>query len=581
MLGNLSVFPIDVNAKTIQIEYKSHNAQLSHDIVNAVAQSFFSFDEELKRKSSENILLFINQQLDSLSQELKQSKDSLTAFQRNSNLPDPDQAGLNYAENIDKLQDELFTLEEELTTLRMVSSKLKSEPNRLEIYRLLPEMLGKSYENSLSNQIRELHELLERKEDLLFEVTEENSEVKAINTKVQLKIQSIRRSVDVIENRLAVNFNMINSKIGGIEGKYYSLPQQKMEFSRLKNIQDLNEKYYSLLTEKKVQYAISDAGYASSNRVLSKPQVNSTPASPNIRFIYGIFLILGLIAGLFILFVKYITFNEINDIEDLKKLLPQETGILGGVPLVQHDADYSQMVIFDSPKSLLAESLRNIRANLNFIHPNFQTIAVSSTISGEGKTFVVLNLGGILAISGKKTIIVDLDLRKPKVHLGFNQPNGKGISSMIIGQDKLEDCIRHSENENLDFITAGPIPPNPSELLLSKEFDQIVSELKKLYDIVIFDNPPIGIVSDGIKILSQSDIPIYIFKAQYSRRNFTQVITELYDNKRIQRVNIILNGMKKSESGAYGYGYGYGYSNGYFEGDEKGRNFFKKRSQKK
>ncbi len=571
MLGNLSVFPVDMDAKTIQISYKSYNSLLSYDVVNAVAESFFDYDEERKRKSSENILSFIDQQLDSLSVELKNSKDSLMAFQRNSNLPDPELAGTSFSENIDKLQDQLFSIEEELSTLRMVNSKLNSEPNRLEIYRLLPEMLGKSYEMSLSKQIADLHALLERKEDLLFEVTEENSEVKAINTKIQLKIQSIRRSISVIEDRLSSNFRLINDKIASIEGKYYALPRQKMEFSRLKNIQELNEKYVTLLTEKRVQYAISDAGYASSNRILNKPSVSFTPSSPNKKLIYALFVFLGFFIALVILLFKYLTFNEINSVDDLKKLLPENTGILGVVPHVNGVGDYSQLVVFDSPKSVLAESLRNIRANLNFISPDAQTIAVSSTISGEGKTFVVLNLGGILALSGKRTVIVDLDLRKPKVHLGFDHPNQDGISNLIIGQTTLDACIRKTDNDKLDFITAGPIPPNPSELLLNKRFEEVVMELKKRYDMIIFDNPPIGLVSDGVKILAEADIPVYVFKSHYSRRNFTQLVRELYTNQRISNLNVILNGTKRSRNDAYGYGYGYGYSAGYYENEEENK----------
>ncbi len=563
LLGNLTVIPLDYEAKTIQISYKSYNANLSHDIVTAVTNAFFEFDNELKRKGSQNVLDFIDKQLDSLSGDLKNSKDSLMQFQRDSNLPDPDQASVNYSENIDKLQDQLFEIEEELSVLRLVNTKLKNDPNRLEIYRLIPEMLGRSFEVSLSNQIKELYSLLERREDLLFEVTEENSEVKAINNKIQLKIQSIRRSVSVIEERLSGNFKMLNGKIGNIEGKFYALPQQKMEFSRLKNIQELNEKYYTLLTEKKVQFSISNAGFTSTNRILSKAQVNGVPSSPNRRFTYSVFIFLGLVLGLFILFIKYIRFDEINDEDDLRKLLPPATSTIGIVPLVNFDSEYSQILVFDEPKSILSEAMRNIRSNLNFIDPQAKTIAVTSTISGEGKTFVVLNLGGILALSGKKVVIVDLDLRKPKIHHGFKQEIGKGVSSIIIGDATIEQCIRQTKNENLNFITAGPLPPNPSELLLSKSFYDMIDELKTKYDIVLFDNPPIGIVSDGVHLLSKVDIPIYIFKAQYSRRNFVQVIRELYDNNRIQKLNVILNGVKKSNSGLYGYGYGYG--SGYYE----------------
>ena len=570
LLPSLQIVPVDPEAKTIQITFQGNNPQLCHDISLAVAEAFIEYDEEVKRKGSENILQFIDQQLDSLAGELKSSKDSLMLYQRQSNLPDPEAVGTTISENISKLQDQQFEIDEEIRSLNLVSSKLKSDPNRLEIYRLLPEMLGKSYEQSLTGQIASLYDLLEKKEDLLYRVTDENSEVKALNSKIQTKLNSIRKSVAAILERLYANSRSVQGKIQGFESEFFELPEKKMEFSRLKNIQDLNEKYFTLLTEKKVLYSISDAGYASNNRILSRPAVNNTPVSPNRKLIYVTFVFFGIVIGLGIMFFKYLTFNEINMLDDLKKLLPSRASILGGVPLFKSEMEFSQLVVHESPKSMLAESMRKIRTNLSYIKPDYKTIAISSSISGEGKTFVALNLAGIIAMSGKKTILLDLDLRKPKVHLGLNTNNNYGMSGLIINKFTLEQCIQHSTIEDLDFITAGPIPPNPSELLLSDRFKEIVEELKQTYDVIIIDNPPIGLVSDGIKNLTEADIPIYVFKSHYSKRNFAFRVKELFEMQQLNQLNVILNGVQTSKrSSAYGYGYGYNYGYGYYEGDSE------------
>ncbi|MEY4522402.1 MAG: hypothetical protein RIT10_1587, partial [Bacteroidota bacterium] len=539
-LPYLQVVPIDPIAKTIQISLKSNNPQLCFDIASAVSTAYNKYDEEIKRKGSENILAFIDQQLDSLSGELKNSKDSLMQYQRRSNLPDPEGISTQLSSNISKLQDQLFEVQDEVRSLNSVYSKLKSDPNRLDVYRILPEMLGKSYETSLNGQLTSLYELLEKKENLLYRVTEDNSEVKALGTKINLKLSSVRRSVATILERLIANSNVISKKIQSFEGEYFQLPEKKMEFSRLKNIQDLNEKYFTLLTEKKVLYSISNAGYSSENRVLTRATVNSTPVAPNKKLIYGSFIFFGFILGLGVILFKYLTFNEINMIDDLKKLLPTEASILGGVPLSKSPMEFSQLVVSESPKSMLAEAMRKIRTNLSYINPNYKTIAITSSISGEGKTFVALNLAGIIAMSGKKTILLDLDMRKPKVHLGLNADNVYGMSGLIINQFSLEQCIQHSLLENLDFITAGPIPPNPSELLLSGRFKEIVEKLKETYDTIIIDNPPIGLVSDGIKILTDADIPIYVFKSHYSKRNFAFRVKELFEMKQLDRLNVVL-----------------------------------------
>lgn len=558
LIPNLEIEPVDVEAKTIQIKYKGYNPEFCHDISEAIAEAFFHYDEEIKRKSADNILGFIEVQLDSISGELQLSKDSLTQFQRDSKLADPENAGTTLTDDMNRFQDQLFQLEEEMATLNLVSSKLKSDPNRLEIYRLIPEMMGKSFEVSLTKQINDLNVLLEKKEELLTNVSENHSEIKSLNLRIQSKIQAIKRSVDVIHDRLESNAAILRSKIGQFEGQFSALPGKKMEYNRLKSLQELNEKYYTLLTEKKVLYSISNAGYTSNNRVLNQATVASDPVSPNRKLIYAVFIFAGSILGFAVLLFKYVTFNEINTVDDLKQLLSDKITVLGSIPLIKNAQEFSQLMVHESPKSMLAESMRTIRTNLSFVNSNARTIAISSSISGEGKTFVALNLAGIIALSGKRTIIIDLDLRKPKVHLGLNMSNVSGISNLIIGQAKLDDCIHQSAIENLDFISAGPIPPNPSELILSESFQQILDELKSRYDIVVIDNPPIGLVTDGVQILANADVPIYIFKADYSKRIFANRVKDLFDMNQIDHLNIILNGARVVKN-SYGYGYGYGY----------------------
>jgi len=553
----LEVQPLDVHAKTISISFKGNSPILCRDITSAMSVAYNQFDENNKRRSSENVINFINVQLDSLSTELKSSKDSLMHFQRSEKLPSPGTAVESITLDLNKLQDNLFLLEEELNALIGVQIKLKNSPNRLEIYKILPEMIGKSYESALAGHINELHALLEKREDLLYRVTKDNSEMKLLDNKISSKEAMIHRSISTVENRLKANRRVIKQEISKCQNAIYELPEKKMEYGRLKNIHELNEKYFTLLTEKKVMYAISDAGYAASNRVLSSAKIPTVAVEPSRKVIYGAFVFMGLLIGLGIMVLKYLRFNEINIIEDLENLLPQKASMLGGIPLLKYNLEYSKLVVSDAPKSLMAESMRKIRTNLSYIHPNYRTIAITSSISGEGKTFVALNLSGIIAMSGKKTVLLDLDLRKPKIHLGLNVDNTKGMSSMIVGHNTIDDCINSTELDNLDFITAGPTPPNPSELLLSNRFKAIIDELKNRYDVVVIDNPPVGLVSDGIKNLTEADIPIYVFKSHYSKRNFTNIVKELFEMQKLQSLNVILNGIQSSNNSGYGYGYGY------------------------
>lgn len=567
-IDNLSVLPVDERARTVLIGFKGDNPKICRDITLAVSNTFIDYSVKMKKKGSESILHFIDNQLDSLSIEVKKSKDSLMNFQRNVNLPDPEGNGNEIQTDVSKFEEELFNIEDEIFTLQSIHRRLIENPNRLDVYRILPELLGKSYETSIASHIEGLHLLLEEKEDVLFKLTPESSEVKRIDKKIQEKTKQIIRSIDTIENRLKSRRKVLQQKIGSLESEYVKLPEKRMEYNRLKNIQELNEKYYQLLTEKKVQYSISDAGFASNNRILKKPTTDFTQVEPKSAVVYTTFILLGLFIGIGILFLKYVSFNEISLLEDLENILPEKATILGGVPLAKYTLEHSQIIVSKAPKSMMAEAMRKIRVNLSYIHPNYKTIAITSSISGEGKTFVALNLSAIVAMSGKKTILLDLDMRKPKLHLAFNLNNESGMSNLIIGKIELEKAITKNVDVNLDVITSGPIPPNPSELLLSDSFKQIIEQLKNQYDVVVIDNPPIGLVSDGVQILTESDIPIYVFKSQYSKRNFAFRIKELFEMQQLKSLNIILNGVANSKRNVYGYGYGYGTYEGYIDDDK-------------
>lgn len=566
----LEVQPVDARAKTIEISYESHNSLLAQDIVQSLIENFFSYDEQFKKESADNVLRFITKQLDSLKTELSDSKDSIMSFQRRENLPNADSYSQSVESKLESFRMEEFELMNELRTLQMLTQKLKDSPNSMEVYRLIPELVGKSFESSLNQQVTELHELIERREDLSYQVTDKNEDVIKINKRIENRIHYINEVIKTLKERIEDKLGFVQEEIEKLESDFYELPQKQMELSRLKNIQELNEKYYTLLTEKKVLYSISNAGYATKNKVLNAPSNPSEPISPKKNIIYGVAAFLSLSLGFGFLLLKYLTFDEISQLSELQKIVPQGVGVLGAVPHTKRKMPHSRMIVSEAPKSRISEAFRTIRTNLSFVKKNVQTIAVTSSISGEGKTFITLNLGGIIAMSGKKVVIIDLDLRKPKVHLGFEADNVKGMSNLLAGHCSIEEVIKKSSIDNLYYISAGPIPPNPSELILSEQFDELIRKLTEEFDTVIIDNPPVGLVSDGINVLAKVDVPIFIFKANYSKRHFIANLEEIAKPKEIKHLNIILNAESMSKN-AYGYGYG-----GYYD-DEPKKGLFKKK----
>ncbi len=570
MKSGLKIEQLDPNAKTIKISFSNNNPKICYDVVDNLIDTYINFDKINKQTKTNQTIIFINQQLDSLSRILKSSQDSLSNFQRNEKISNPERVEAQLSNDINELTLSLLEINQEISILVMINNKISIDPNRLEIYRLIPEMVGKkSFEASLLRQVEELNQLLEAQEDLLREVTKENKQNKVLNERIKNRILTIKQGINIIDDRLKSDKGIIQARITELESNYFELPEKKMEFDRLKYIQELNNRYFTLFTEKKIEYELSNAGYSSSNRILNAPTVPIAAIYPNNKLTYFLLGFLGLLLGLGTIIFKYLTYNEITSIQDLQALLPNETNILGSVPVHRKKIKHSQIVVSETSKSRLAESIRNIRSNMSFVNKDAKVIAVSSSVSGEGKTFVLLNLAGLIAASGKKTLVIDLDLRKPKIHYGFDVENTNGMSNLISGLSTIDMVIKHSTFNNLDFITSGLIPPNPSELIQSNAFKTILSDLKERYDIILIDNPPVGIVSDGIHILAQADIPIYIFKANFSKRIFAERVEELFKVQKINKLNVILNGVENNNS-IYGYGYQYSYTDtGYYTEDEQ------------
>jgi len=196
-------------------------------------------------------------------------------------------------------------------------------------------------------------------------------------------------------------------------------------------------------------------------------------------------------------------------------------------------------------------------------------ISVTSTVGGEGKTTVSMNLAAIMSMADKKTILINMDMRKPTLHERFGLENVWGMSTLLSKHTSLIKVIQHTEYENLDVITSGPVPPNPSELIQGELMKRVLEKLGEVYDVVIMDTPPIGLVTDARTLMHLSDTSIFVVRAEYSRKGFLRGIEELYKHEEIRGLGILLNDLKMEKSG-YGYGgYGYGYGYGYYEEDKK------------
>lgn len=574
-------------AMTVLLMVKDVNPEKSKDIVNAICSEFLDFDREHKSESSLNILKFIDDQLAEVYNELKLAETKLESFKKDKNINNNEVILSSNLLRYGNLEEQLMRVEMEEKILDQIQKNITSNKN-IDVYQLVSMLAGTEEESMVKDIVNNIQKLLVEKENMLYAVTPNSENIKQVNYQIEIQKELLLKSLDAVRLKYKTRYKNLLEKSVDYKSKFDQNPEDEVELSRLMRVYSISEKYYTMLLEKKTEFSISKAGFVSKNIILETAVNKGSIVSPNRKNTLYISIVSFLALSLLLVIIQYFLHDKISSLNEVIRHTSANINTLGIVPKFDKNIPVSQLIIDKSPKSLIAESFRAIRSNLQFINnePGPKIISITSTISGEGKTFVAINIAGILAFSGKKTIIIDLDMRKPKIHRGFEVDNNKGMSTILTHMTEIDECIRDSNLPLLKYITAGPIPPNPSELIMSDTLKEVINYLKTKFDYVIVDNPPVGLVTDGLTTLQMADYPIYVFRADYSKRSFAQIIDRLKNENKIQHLSIVLNGvdLKKNIYGynygyGYGYGYGYTYGSGYYGDDivKKKRKFLSKK----
>jgi len=334
----------------------------------------------------------------------------------------------------------------------------------------------------------------------------------------------------------------------------------------------INDQIYTFLLEKRAEAGITRASNTSDHKILdiARPE-NAVIVKPKISINYMMALVIGGAFPLLLIILIEFFDNKINSRKDIEN--STNVPVLGSIG---HNKNISELPVIETPKSALTESFRALRANLKFLlkEKERKVIAISSTISGEGKTFCSVNLAAIIAMSGKKTLLISLDLRKPKIHKIFNLENQEGVSTYLIGKSDYTSIIHKTNINNLFVATSGPVPPNPAELIGAEEMAVFIDKLKKDFDNIIIDTPPVAVVSDALLLKDFVDIYLFMVRQDFSNKNVLQLLNNLYTKRDIKNMYILINDVQvKGYYGYnyYGYDYGYGYEyygKGYYSDDE-------------
>ncbi|MFN8340501.1 MAG: polysaccharide biosynthesis tyrosine autokinase [Cyclobacteriaceae bacterium] len=545
---NLMVSPINYDAKTILISCKDYNPLKAHDIVGAVDSLYIHW-------SNEQMNLANKQKIGWLNNELKQIENRMEGYE-------------NYFESFtlqNRSVDVAGDLRRAILTINKVDSQRLELGKRLaDLNHLIEALAAGRYEVTLS-QRSGLPETIGRKLEEVQRLAIERSRISLIyreNTyafrKGEEELTSRRDQLrnellELQKNWLQLSADLTKRK-ANLEREFATMPDKNTALTKNQRFYKLYEDFYLSMVEARAGFEIAQAGSTPNFKILSPASLPTRPISPKRLMIMGAGFVAGIVLNFFLIGILYLANNKITSVREIEHAL--SVPVLGVIPITNKNRT-GTLYVADNPKSRVSEAIRLLRTNLDFFttDSDHKVVAISSTISGEGKSFLSLNLGAVLALSRKKVILVDLDMRKHKDAYPVQSLDiSKGMSTVLIRKHGWKECVVQTPLEYLDYLPSGPVPPNPSELLLHDEFDQMLTEMREHYDFIILDNPPVGLVTDGIMSMKKADLAIYVFRANYSHREFLNQLRRIIQMNKIERLAVVLNAYSVSAN-RYGYGY--------------------------
>ena len=570
LAGSLTVGMSGDATNILKFGYETENIDYAVAIVNQFMKEYQYFGLEENREMSNNALRFINEQIDTIQRDLRRVESELQFFREKNRVFDPQEQSAEMITSVTELDKNISEQEMRSRFLDYLENYVRDDRN---LFRSGFTTLGIE-DPSLGENVSALNKLQMERETLLKSTLPNNpllvvneTAIRKLRNNILENLKSIRISYQSIGKDLRSQANKNNLEISSIPSKQ----KQLIEISRR---QKILEELFTFLLEKKVEMSIGSASTISSSRIIESASSSGMPIKPQKSREYTFALLLGLLIPGSIIFLKEYLNDKVrsrNDIENFTR-----TPILGEVG---HSHETRDLVVRKDSRTFIAEQFRMIRSNLQYLVPKQGSacIMVTSSLSGEGKSYVALNVAAAIALAGKKTVILEFDMRKPSLlsKLGVNK-KGSGISHFIIGKESYAELIHKvDEIANLYIIGSGPIPPNPSELLLDHKCQQLFEMLKKDFEVIVIDTAPIGLVSDAMTLSKYADASLYVLRHNYTQKRQMKMVQDLYSAKKISNLALVINDidLKSGTYDYYGYSsYGgsysnrYAYTDGYYEG---------------
>jgi capsular exopolysaccharide synthesis family protein len=563
LANSIAIDYVGKQSEILSVSLNGENPEKIEVIVNTLIDIFDLDGIKDRQIVSQKTIDFVNDRFTYLFNELDSIEGKKSSYKRSNEISFLEGDAGALLQTKYESQSELVKANTQIALAGLMTTAI-NKSNKLEV---LPANIG--IENiEVNGLVASYNEIILKRDKLLSSAGESNPMVAALTQTAQQIKENIKSSIKGFQNALQVNRNQLSQITAQESAKYSTVPEKEKAIRSIERQQNIKETLYILLLQKREEAAINLAITNPSIKIIDFAIVNDTPISPKRQMVYLIAFLLGLLVPVGIIFVYYLFDTKVHTKADVVALVPS-IPVIAEIPYI---ASENKMVRF-LDRSVLSEAFRILRTNINFIVPikenkEGSVLFVTSTVKGEGKTFVSLNTAITLSTLNKKVILVGADLRNPQLHkqLNLERTGYKGVANYLhdtvvsIEDLKVKDV---SNNLKFDIIFSGTIPPNPSELLSNGRFELLLNELKKEYDYVIVDTAPTLLVTDTTLITHLADAILYVTRANFTDRKLFTFISELKHLNNIQNIGIILNNVGDNKGYGYGYSYRYSYNYGY------------------
>ena len=573
---SLSVSPANDQSNVLSLTYTTDNPRLGADILNHLMVEYNDAAIEDKNEINRRIISFIDDRLGLVENQLDSVETDFQSFRTRREFIDIETQTQSQFQNMTQLEQRIREQEIQMQITELLENYLRNPENKLN---LVPSTLGLTDPTLISLMSGYNALVAERERQLQTGATATNPVVQNIEKQIEdARLRMLRNLVNIREVYKSA-IEAFSTHQQDIKSQISAVPRKEREARDIVRQQEIKQNLYLYLLQKKEESAIAEASTIANSRILDNSRPKHNLVSPIPLKIYGIAFLAGFLLPIVIIYLIDLMNDKVTTRSDLTKLT--NAPIVGEIG---HSEEDKVLLFPERSRTVIAEQLRILRSNLNFLLSDTAnrrpTYMVTSSFSGEGKSFVSTNLGAAYAVTGKKVVILEFDLRKPKIIAGLGLGKSQGITNYLVGGATLEELPQQVPGlDTLYVIPCGPVPPNPSELLLSPRMNDLFAYLKKEFDVVVIDTAPVGLVSDSMTLSKYADATLYIVRQRYTFKSQVSFIDDLYTQQKLPRLGLIVNDVKAEGSkgyygyggGRYGYGYGYGLAQqgGYYESSAK------------